>query len=415
MRSRPRRSALRHTRWQAVLAAAAIASAVALPVVLVSVGGGVAAHELASLEDTGYQLVVSAEGLHGIEHAHSLADRLRELTGIVDAAPILSVEIDLFNASGGVAPALAEGVVPSQFGPTLGPTERPLFPLPLPLGDPNDTERYANGTYDGAANYSVLVSSTYAQDFHVAVGDRLVLSPTTNESLGVAYNVTGTFGTPLSLVQPSGAFAAVLLLSNLQLLTGYATGPGTVVPDGADTIEVVVAPAYAESPAGLATVASEVQQLVPSYTVTTLSSEAAQLRSADAVLTGFYLALSSVGLGVGLLFLALVQVRRVERDRRSIGIRRAIGLPGRSIAAGVLRDGAYLALVGGLGGVVGGIVVVEALASWGSATVRQAAQLATFSPLFLGELVGAVVALAAVASLAAVRAVGRIDLLEALR
>lgn len=415
MRRRAGRSPLRHARWQAVLAAAAIASAVALPVVLVSVGGGVAAHELASLEDTGYQLVVSAGGLHGIEHAHAEADRLRALAGVLDAAPILSIEIDLFNASGDYAPALAEGVVPSQFGPTLGPTEQALFPSPLPLGDPNDTQRYANGSYDGPATYSVLVSSTFAQDFHVGVGSRVVLSPTTNASLGVGYNVTGTFGTPLSLAQPTGAFGAVLLLSNLQLLTGYASGPGTVVPDGADTIELVVAPADADSPAALATIASEVQRLVPSYTVTTLSSEASELRSAEGVLTGFYLALSSVGLGVGLLFLALVLVRRVERDRRSIGIRRAIGVPGWSVAVGVLRDGAWLAALGALGGVVGGIVVVEVLATWGSATVRAAAQLATFPPLFLGELVAAVVGLAGLASLVAVRAVGRVNLLEALR
>ncbi len=410
-----RRRPLRHARWQAILAVAAIASAVSLPVVLVSVGGGVAAHELAELEDSGYQIVVSAAGLHGIENAHADERTILGLAGVADAAPILSVAIDAFNATGGLTPVLAEGVVPHEFTPTLGPTEAGLFPQPLPLADPNDTVHYANGTYAGPTDYQVLVSSTYAAAFHVAVGSRIVLSPSTNASAGVRYNVTGTFGTPLSLVQPSGAFAVLLLLSNLQTLTGYGAGPGTIVPDGADTIEVVVNPSIAVDPAALASVAAAIQGKFGAYTVTTLSSEASQLASADGVLTGFYLALSSVGLGVGLLFLALVLVRRVERERRSIGVRRALGISAGAVGVGIVAEAAAFAAAGGVAGVVAGYLVVEGLATWANATVQEAARLAIFTPLFLLELVGAVVGLSALASAAAVRAAWRVDMLEALR
>ncbi len=406
---------LRHHRWQSVLAVAAIAAAVSLPVVLVGVGGGVAAHELASLEDTGYQLVVSAQGLHGIEHAHQDEAALLALPNVAFAAPILSVAIDVFNASGNVSPVLAEGVVPSQFLPTLGPTETGLFPDPLPLGDPNDTVHYDHGSYAGTATYDVLLSSTYAAEFHVRKGSSVVLSPTTNASTGVTYTVTGLFGTTLSLVQPAGAFAALVLLSNLQTLTGLGGGPHPVVPDGADTIEVVTTAAAAHSPSALAKVATEVHHALPSYTVTTLSSEAAQLQSADSVLTGFYLAPSSVGLSVGLLFLTLVLVRRVERERRAIGIRRALGVPSRAVAATIVVDAVSFAAAGAVVGVVAGIVLVEGLATWGTSTVREAARLAEFGPEFLAGLGAAVVALAAVASLAAVRAASRVNILEALR
>ncbi len=406
---------LRHQRWQSVLAVAAIGAAVALPVVLVGVGGGVAAHELASLEDTGYQLVVSAQGLHGIEHAHEDAARLLALPDVAYAAPILSVTIDVFNASGNVSPVLAEGVVPDQFLPTLGPTESGLFPDPLGLGDPNDSFHYDDGTYAGNATYDVLLSSTYATTFHVRKGSTVVLSPTTNESAGIAYNVSGFFGVPFTLAQPSGAFAALVLLSNLQSLTGYGGGPHPVVPDAADTLEVVTTPQAARDPTTLAQVAAEVHRALPAYAVTTLSSEAAQLQSADAVLTGFYLALSSVGLTVGLLFLTLVLVRRVERERRSIGIRRALGVPGRAIAGGIVLEAVAFAAVGAAAGVAAGVVVVDGLAAWGTATVREAARLAEFGPTFLAALSAAVIALAALASLVAVRSANRINLLEALR
>jgi len=406
---------LRHARWQSALAIAAIASAVALPVVLVSVGEGVDAHEISTLEQSGYQIVVSAQGMHGLERAHQDAAKLLALPSVLDAEPILSISIDVINRTGNYSAAIAEGIVPSEFAATLSPTERGLFPLPLPLGDPNDTQHYQMGSYAGPTTYDVILSQPYAAAAHVTVGSTVVLSPTTNASLGIRYNVTGLFGPQESIFQPAGAFAALLLLSNLQTLTGYAVGPRTVVPDGADTIEVVVTPSAAESPSGLSSVEQEVQAALPSYTVTSVSSEAAQLRSADGILTGFYLALSSVGLAVGLLFLALVLVRRVERDRRSIGIRRAIGLPQRSVAASIVTDGATLAATGAIVGVAAGVAVVEGLATWATSTVQEAARLAIFAPTFLGELGLGVVGLSVLASAAAVRVAWRVEVLEALR
>jgi putative ABC transport system permease protein len=133
------------------------------------------------------------------------------------------------------------------------------------------------------------------------------------------------------------------------------------------------------------------------------------------VLTGFYLALSSVGLSVGLLFLALVLLRRVEADRRSIGIRRALGLSGRSIAGEIVGDGAALALMGAVAGILGGYLIVEALAAWATSAVQEAAQLAVFDPVLLGELVVGVVGLALLAGAVATRTALRIPISEALR
>ena len=57
---------LRHRTAQTILAVAAIASAVALPVVLLSVGGGVYTHELSSIEEAGFSVSVDSAGTHGI-------------------------------------------------------------------------------------------------------------------------------------------------------------------------------------------------------------------------------------------------------------------------------------------------------------------------------------------------------------
>jgi len=409
-----RGGSLRHSRLQLVLAVAAIATAVALPVVLVSVGGGVSAHELANLQHAGYQIVVSAAGVHGITDAHRYTEKILAIAGVTAASPVLSITIDAFTPSSSVAPVLAEGVIPGQFTPTLGPAEAGLFPNPLPLGDPSDQVHYANGSYSGTATNDVMVSTPYAAQYHVLVGEHLLLSPVANESLGTNYTVTGTFGVPPSVLGPTGAFAVVLPLSDLQVLTGFAA-EGSVAPDAADTIQVAVTGSIATNPSALSQLRGEVQGLFPFYGVSSLTQEAEQLQAASAVLTGFYLALSSVGLTVGLLFLALILLRRVEADRRSIGIRRALGIPGRTIAGEIVANGALLASVGAAVGVASGYLIVEALARWASAAVQEAASLAVFDPVLLGELVGGVVGLSLLAGAVATRAALRIEIAEALR
>jgi putative ABC transport system permease protein len=405
---------LRHSRLQIVLAVAAIGTAVALPVVLLSVGGGVSAHELASLRNAGYQIVVSAAGLHGIEHAHAYTNEILSVGSVTAASPVLSITIDAFASPGSLSPVLAEGVIPAQFSPTLGPSDAGLFPSPLPLGDPTDSLHYAGGTYSGPATYDVLISSPYAAAHGVTVGQHLVLSPVANYSLGTSYNVTGIFGVPPTVLGPTGAFAALVPLSDLQVMTGFA-GPPAAVPDAADTIQVAVTGAVATDPGALSKVRDQVQALFPYYGVSSLTQEAQQLQSASGVLTGFYLALSSVGLTVGLLFLALVLLRRVEADRRSIGIRRALGVPGRSIATGIVRDAATLSLAGAVAGVLGGYLIVASLGRWATSTVQEAAQLAVFDPLLLSELVAGVVGLSLLAGAVATRSALRVEISEALR
>ncbi len=406
---------LRHQRLQTILTVAALATAVALPVVLLSVGGGVSQHELNDLENAGYQIVISAAGLHGVANAHALTDRILAIPSVTAASPVLSVAIDVFLGSGAAVPSLAEGVIPDQFTPTLGPTESGLFPAHLPLGDPTDELHYANGTYAGPANYSILVSSPFAQAYSLSVGQSVKLAPTANDSQAVAYNITGIFGVPLGTLGEVGAFALLLPLSDLQVMTGYAHGPGVPVPDAADTLEVAVTGAVATNPTALNQVRNEIAALVPYYGVSTLSQEAEQLQTAASVLTGFYLALSSVGLTVGLVFLALVMMRRVESDRRSIGVRRALGLPARSIVGRVLLQSVVVAGLGAVIGVVAGILLVEGLATWATGAVQEAAQLAIFVPLTLAELTGAVLVLSLLAGGSAARAALRLDLAEALR
>ncbi len=408
----------RHLRVQTVLAVVAVAAAVSLPVILISVGSGVAQHEINQIQNSGYQIVVSASGEHGIGLAHNYSRQFATLGSVAAASPVLSLAIDVFYGGHNATPVLAEGVLPGAFAATLGP-DASLFPSHLPLGDPTDELHFANGSYSGPETLDVLVSVPLANNFGITVGHSLLLAPAANQSLGLSFNVTGTFGVPQGTLGlgATAAYAVVLPLSDLQQMTGYARSTGTqgTLLDSADTIQVALTPSSATDPSAIQQVAHEIQAIVPNYGVSTLTQQAEQLHQASAVLTGFYLALSSVGLSVGLVFLALVLLRRVESQRRSIGIRRALGIPNRRVALDTVEEGFLLAGSGAILGVVAGFVAVGLLARYASGAVQEAANLAIFDPVTLIAISAGVLALSSLASSVAARAAVRIDIVEALR
>jgi len=408
---------LRHHRLQAALAIAAMATAVALPVVLLSVGGGVASHEISAIENSGFEITVSASGLHGIADAHNLSRHIDALDGVAQASPVLSQPIDAFLSGGSATPLLAEGIVPVAFAASESPQFRGLFPQPLPFSDPYDSGHFENGTYAGPSTGEVMVSTPFALDYGLAVGDHLRLAETANASTSVSYRIVGLFGTPPEYLAPTAVYGVLLPLSDLQVITGVATAPAGAgaALDSADTIEVALVPSESTDPAAIQRVAGEISALVPYYGVSALTDEASQLRQSAAVLTGFYLALSSVGLLVGLVFLTLVLLRRVESERRTIGVQRAIGVPASQVALEWLGKSVTLGAAGAVGGFLAGASCILLLARYGQGAAATAAQLAVFDPRVLVPLALGIIGLASLAGLAATRAALRIPITEALR
>jgi len=74
-----------------------------------------------------------------------------------------------------------------------------------------------------------------------------------------------------------------------------------------------------------------------------------------------------------------------------------------------------LAIIGAVVGVAAGYVIVEALATWATSAVQEAARLAVFDPILLAELVGGIVGLSLLAGAVATRSALRTEITEALR
>ncbi len=406
---------LRHRTAQTILAVAAVGAAVALPVVLLSVGGGVFQHELATIRQSGFEISITTTADHGISDAHALSAEIDRIAGVAAASPILSVAVDLFAPGQGATPVLAEGIVPDAFLATQSAADRSLLPSSIALGDPADTVHYANGSYTGPESRELLLSTALAGTLGIANGSMATLAPTANASAGVGFTVEGTFGLPPSLLGPSALYVVLVPLSDLQTLTGYALGPSGQLLDSADTIQVSVNASLAADPSAIARIAHEIEPLVPYYSVSSQTQTAASLASAAAVLTGFYLGLSSVGLIVGFIFLTIILFRRVEQDRRSIGIRRAIGVSGWMIGRGIAAEALALTGAGLVAGMSGGILVVVLLARYGSSSVAAIARDAVFDPVTLGLLAVALGVLGLVAALLPTRRALALSIPEALR
>ncbi|MCI4355481.1 MAG: hypothetical protein L3K06_08995, partial [Thermoplasmata archaeon] len=314
-------------------------------------------------------------------------------------------------------PILAEGIVPSDFAATESPQFRGLFPQPLPFSDAKDAVHYDHGAYDGPSALEVLVSTPFAADYAVHLGDSLPLAQSANASQSMKFHVIGFFGVPPASLGPTAVFGILVPLSDLQVLTGTARAPAVAgaIVDAADSIEVSLVAGASTDPSAIDRAAGSIGALVPYYGISTLTDEAAQIRASAAVLTGFSLALSSVGLLVGLVFLSLVLLRRVESERRTVGIERALGVPAGQILVEWIRRSLTLGAAGAVGGLAAGSIIVVILARYGQGAVATAAQLAEFDPLALARLALAVLGLAALTGLVATRAALRIPITEALR
>ena len=249
----------------------------------------------------------------------------------------------------------AFGVIPGPFWEMMGEEERDRFDADHWFTEPGDPH-YGDGDYGAPMTGEVLLSKNLRREALVE-GATLPV-----EGLGgviVNMTITGFFDHEFSGVGYYKDLSfAVLHLSELQTLKGLAVegeGDSRRVVDLADGMSIALTrEAVDQGRAG--GVADRIRDEWPTHgeDVYTKEDQLALIRQETVLAEVFYIAVGSVSMLIGLLFVATIMIVSVLERTREIGMLRAIGISRRTVFLQVIAESMVLVLAGSLIGIAPG-------------------------------------------------------------
>jgi len=345
---------------RSIMTVAAVAISMALLVSMFSVSEGIKASAEAPLLESREDLVVAPDqGM--IEGAHDMAGDLTAWEEVDFATPVLyhDMRIGLPPKEPGdpVRPKTVEafGVIPDDFWDLMGEDERDRFD-PDQWFEHGDDPHFGTGEYDGPFTGEILLSKNLKKE-GIDVGHRLPAYGTNARFFNLT--VVGFFDHEFSGVGVIGDLSfAILHLSELQNMTGLAfeeDAQGRRVVDLADGISVALTRDAVKE--GLEDeVADRIRDTWPEHEddVYTKTDQLELIRQESVLAEIFYLAVGSVSMFIGMLFVATIMIVSVIERTREIGMLRAIGISRRTVFNQVLTESMVLVLLGALIGIAPG-------------------------------------------------------------
>ncbi|UCC93000.1 MAG: ABC transporter permease [Thermoplasmata archaeon] len=345
---------------RSIMTGAAVAISMALLVSMLSVSEGIKESAEAPLLDSREDLVVAPDqGM--IEGAHGMADDLTGWDEVDFATPVLYHDVRVMlppkEPGGPERPKTVEafGVVPDDFWELMGEEERKRFD-PDQWFEHGDDPHFGTGEYDGPFTGEILLSKNLRRE-GVEPGDQLPALGTNERTFTL--NVVGFFDHEFSGVGYIGDLSfAILHLSELQNMTGVAfeqDSQGRRVVDLADGISIALTNEAVRE--GMEEeVARRIRETWPEHEddVFTKADQLELIRQETVLAEIFYLAVGSVSMFIGMLFVATIMIVSVIERTREIGMLRAIGISRRTVFTQVLTESMILVLVGALIGIAPG-------------------------------------------------------------
>lgn len=369
----------RTERQQTLLAVGGIALAVALVLVVTSVGAGMLAQSTVATEETDYWIVpegaassvVTDVKRQQLGRVHAATDRIQRREDVAYAAPILMTLVDA-RAPGTEKSAslVVIGTIPSADQESLvGLSTDRLTP-----GDPY----YAGGTYDGTWTGEAVLSAGAAEALGLSRGGSFAIDRGGSSAIdrGGATESRYVFSaTDVSETRAAGVGqlpVAIVHLSELQRLTG---ADGT---DSADQILVAASDSSAKA---------ALEGVYPGTDVVTRRGLMAQQAGRSNLPVAISLAAFVIAVVVGTLFLGTTMGMEIAAGSRHRAVLSALGFSVGSRAAVVALQALGIALLGGLAGVVAALLGVAAT-NVVVTSVLSDVPVATFHPAFVAYGLG---------------------------
>jgi putative ABC transport system permease protein len=344
---------------RSIMTAAAVSISMALLISMFSVSEGIKDSAEVPLLESREDLVVNPDQ-GKIEQSHAMADEISSWQEVEFATPALyqdmRVMLPVPDGGGDRYPKVVEalGIVPAEFWELMGEQERERFDLDNWFEVPDDPF-FGNGTYDGPFTGEILLSEDLRGP-DLKEGDTL---PVIGIDGIVNMTVVGFFNHEWAgLTGIADLSFAICHLSELQALTGMAwegQGPSARVVDLANLVSVALTPEAVEDHKE-DEVAERIRTEFPEYAddVYTKEDQLELIRQETVLAEVFYIAIGSVSMLIGLLFVATIMIVSVLERTREIGMLRAIGISRRSVFSQIVTESMVLVLLGALIGILPG-------------------------------------------------------------
>jgi putative ABC transport system permease protein len=345
---------------RSLMTGAAVAISMALLISMSSVSEGIKASSEAPLLESREDLVVAPDqGM--IEGVHTMTGDLTAWEEVDFATPVLyhdlRVELPPREPGDPTRPKTVEafGIIPDDFWELMGEDERNRFDRDRWFGH-GDDPHFGSGEFEGPFTGEVLLSKNLRRE-GIDVGHPLPAYGTGDRTFNLT--VVGFFDHEFSGVGVIGDLSfAILHLSELQNMTGLAfeqDAQGRRVVDLADGVSIALTRRAVED--GLEDrVADRIRDTWPDHEddVYTKADQLELIRQESVVAEIFYLAVGSVSMFIGMLFVATIMIVSVIERTREIGMLRAIGISRRTVFTQVMTESMVLVLLGAVIGIAPG-------------------------------------------------------------
>ena len=192
---------------------------------------------------------------------------------------------------------------------------------------------------------SILISRQLSESEHIAVGDVVRLSASADGTSPRPFRVSGVYE-PTPDPARLGAVIREVQLHLPDLLT-LTREPG--IPAGSEYVQTINVALV--DPADAAAFSREVQARMPGVSAQPATG-AAESTGPFLVLRRFHLAIAIVTIAASTVFLLALTIMLVDERRAAVGVLRLIGLPIRRIIVQLFIEGALIATIGSLFGLV---------------------------------------------------------------
>jgi putative ABC transport system permease protein len=296
---------------------------------LVEGGSGYYADKLMVTDATGSQ-----GGFSAVPMSMTVADQLREVDGVVAAAPSVMMLMD------DQAATVSMGVPPMIGGQVFGSDQ----------GHETFKVSYASGrglTAEDEASYVTVLGSDIARKYAKSVGDTIILK-------GVHFKVVGIMEP--TLTAPDQEAMVPMHAAQQMLVASLPAFVRQSLPTTDITTSIAVYLADGQDPE---VVADRVRARVANVSVMTGKDFDKQIGSATSVLNAILVGIAMISLVVGGLSVINTMAMSIAERTREIGIKRAIGGSRFRIVRELVTESALIGLIGGLLGLgLGALVVI---------------------------------------------------------